>query len=200
MSSASPPALNRLIKNLERLPGVGAKTAERFALQILRWPQAQAQELAASIAELHNKIGFCSICFNLSEQDPCPICSDPKRDSSVICVVEDPGDLLAIEKAGVFRGRYHVLHGVIAPMEGIGPDQLKIKELLERINREGVKEIILATSSTVAGEATSAYLTEVLKGSCVQITRIACGIPMGMDLKYADKMTLQRALEARISY
>lgn len=199
MSSASPPALSRLIKNLKRLPGVGGKTATRFALQILRWPQAHAQELAGSIAELHDKIRLCSTCFNFSEQDPCPICSDSKRDTSVVCVVEDPGDLLAIEKAGVFRGRYHVLHGVIAPMEGIGPDQLKIQELLERIEREGIKEIILATSSTVAGEATSAYLTELFKNSAVQITRIACGIPMGMDLKYADKMTLQRALEARVN-
>ncbi len=197
MSFASPPALNRLIKNLERLPGVGEKTAARFALQILRWPQAHAQELAGSILELHDKIRLCSICFNFSEQDPCPICSDPKRDSSTVCVVEDPGDLLAIEKVGVFRGRYHVLHGVIAPMDGIGPDQLKIQKLLERIEREGIKEVILATSSTVAGEATSAYLTEVLKDSAVRITRIACGIPMGMDLKYADKMTLQRALESR---
>jgi len=200
MSSASPPALTRLIKNLRRLPGVGEKTATRFALQILRWPHAKAKELAGSIAELHDKIRLCSICFNFSEQDPCPICSDFKRDTSVVCVVEDPGDLLAIEKVGVFRGRYHVLHGVIAPMEGIGPDQLKIRELLERIEKEDIKEIILATSSTVAGEATSAYLTEVLKNCAVQITRIACGIPMGMDLKYADKMTLQKALEARINY
>ncbi|NIA08784.1 MAG: recombination protein RecR [Nitrospiraceae bacterium] len=199
MSSVSPPALSRLIKSLKRLPGVGEKTATRFALQILRWPQGQAQELAGSISELHGKIRLCSICFNFSEQDPCPICSDPKRDRSMVCVVEDPGDLLAIERAGVFRGRYHVLHGVIAPMQGIGPEQLKIQELLERIKKEGIKEIILATSSTVAGEATSAYLTEVLKNSAVQITRIACGIPMGMDLKYADKMTLQRALEARVN-
>ncbi len=184
---------------MKRLPGVGEKTATRFALQILRWPQGQAQELAGSISELHGKIRLCSICFNFSEQDPCPICSDPKRDRSMVCVVEDPGDLLAIERAGVFRGRYHVLHGVIAPMQGIGPEQLKIQELLERIKKEGIKEIILATSSTVAGEATSAYLTEVLKNSAVQITRIACGIPMGMDLKYADKMTLQRALEARVN-
>ncbi|MBW2164253.1 MAG: recombination protein RecR, partial [Deltaproteobacteria bacterium] len=126
MSSAFPPALSRLIKNLERLPGVGEKTATRFALQILRWPKAQAQELVRSIAELHDKIGLCSVCFTFSEQDPCPVCADPKRDTSVVCVVENPGDLLALEKAGAFRGRYHVLHGVLAPMEGIGPDQLKI--------------------------------------------------------------------------
>jgi len=200
MSSALPPGLTRLIKNLGRLPGVGEKTATRFALQILRWPETQAQELARSVAELHGKIRLCSICFTFSEQDPCPVCADPKRDSATVCVVEDPGDLLALEKAGSFRGRYHVLHGVLAPMEGIGPDQLKIRELLERIQKEDIREVILATSSTVAGEATSAFLAESLKKYSVQVTRIACGIPMGMDLKYADKMTLQRAFEARTSY
>ncbi|MCD6198442.1 MAG: recombination protein RecR [Deltaproteobacteria bacterium] len=200
MSSAFPPALSRLIKNLERLPGVGEKTATRFALQILRWPKAQAQELVKSIAGLHDKIGLCSICFTFSEQDPCPVCVDSKRDTSVVCVVEDPGDLLALEKAGAFRGRYHVLHGVLAPMEGIGPDQLKIGQLLERIQKEDIKEVILATSSTVAGDATSAFLAESLKKCGVQVARIACGIPMGMDLKYADKMTLQKALEARTSF
>ncbi|MBW1719467.1 MAG: recombination protein RecR [Deltaproteobacteria bacterium] len=200
MPSAFPPALSRLIKNLERLPGVGEKTATRFALQILKWPKAQAQELASSILELHDKIGLCSVCFTFSEQDPCPVCADPKRDTSVICVVEDPGDLLALEKAGAFRGRYHVLHGVLAPMEGIGPNQLKIEELLERIQKEDIKEVILATSSTVAGDATSAFLAESLKKCGVQVARIACGIPMGMDLKYADQMTLQKALEARTSF
>jgi recombination protein RecR len=197
MSSAFPPALSRLIKDLERLPGVGEKTATRFALQILRWPKAQAQELADCIAELHGKIGLCSICFTFSEQDPCPVCADYKRDNSLICVVEDPGDLLALEKAGAFRGRYHVLHGVLSPMEGIGPNQLKIRELFERIQKEDIKEVILATSSTVAGDATASFLAESLKKLGLQVTRIACGIPMGMDLKYADRMTLQKALEAR---
>ena len=200
MSSAFPPALSRLIKNLERLPGVGEKTATRFALQILRWPKAQAQELVRSVSELHDKIGLCSTCFTFSEQDPCPVCADLKRDTSIVCVVEEPGDLLALEKAGAFRGYYHVLHGVLAPMEGIGPDQLKIGELFERIQKGDIKEVILATSSTVAGEATSAFLAESLKKYGVQVTRIACGIPMGMDLKYADQMTLQRALKARTSY
>ncbi|RPI51262.1 MAG: recombination protein RecR [Deltaproteobacteria bacterium] len=200
MSSAFPPALSRLIKNLKRLPGVGEKAATRFALQILRWPKAQAEELVISIAELHDKIGLCSVCFTFSEQDPCPVCSDPKRDTSVVCVVEDPGDLLALEKTGAFRGLYHVLHGVLAPMEGIGPDQLKIGQLLERIQKGGIKEVILATSSTVAGEATSAFLAESLKKFDVQVARIACGIPMGMDLKYADQMTLQKAMEARTSF
>lgn len=200
MSSAFPPALSRLIKNLKRLPGVGEKTATRFALQILRWPKPQAQELVISVAELHDKIGLCSVCFTFSEQDPCPVCSDPKRDTSLVCVVEDPGDLLALEKTGAFRGRYHVLHGVLAPMEGIGPDQLKIGQLLERVQKGDIKEVILATSSTVAGEATSAFLAESLKKFDVQVARIACGIPMGMDLKYADQMTLQKAIEARTDF
>jgi len=197
MSSALPPALSRLIKDIERLPGVGEKTATRFALQILRWPKAQARELANSIAELHGKIGLCSICFTFSEQDPCPVCADCKRDNSVVCVVEDPGDLLALEKAGAFRGRYHVLHGVLSPMDGVGPNQLKIVELFERVKKEDIKEIILATSSTVAGDATASFLAENLKKLGLQVARIACGIPMGMDLKYADRMTLQKALEAR---
>jgi recombination protein RecR len=197
MSSAFPPALTRLIRNLSRLPGIGEKTSTRLALQILRWPAAQAQEFAASVAELHGRIHLCSRCFTLSEEEPCPLCADPKRDSTVLCVVEDPDDLLAVEKAGVFRGRYHVLHGVIAPMEGIGPEQLKLDELLTRIQKEGIQEVIIATSSTVAGEATATYLSDMLVRRGVKASRIACGIPMGMDLKYADRMTLQRALEAR---
>ncbi len=199
MSSAFPPALARLIKNLGRLPGVGEKTATRMALQILRWPASQARELANSIGELHEKIRLCSRCFTFSQDDPCPICADSKRDSTIICVVEDPGDLLAIEKAGAFKGRYHVLHGVLSPMDGVGPDQLRISPLLDRIGKEGVKEIVIATSSTVAGEATATYLSDLLQDRGIKTSRIACGIPMGMDLKYADKMTLQRAMEARIS-
>ncbi len=202
MPSAFPPALERLIKNFSRLPGIGEKTATRLALQVLRWPEKQAAEFARSLSELHRRIRLCGTCFTFSEQDPCPVCSDPRRDSSVICVVEDPGDLLAMEKAGAFRGLYHVLHGVLAPMDGIGPDQLKIIELLHRVEKmadagEDV-EVILATSSTAAGEATAAYLSDLLLQKGVTASRIACGIPMGMDLKYADRMTLQRALEARI--
>lgn len=200
MSSALPPALSRLIKDIERLPGVGEKTATRFALQILRWPKTQAQELANSIAELHGKIGLCSICFTFSEQNPCPVCADCKRDNSVVCVVEDPGDLLALEKAGAFGGRYHVLHGVLSPMDGIGPNQLKIGELFERVKKEDIKEVILATSSTVAGDATASFLAENLKKLGLRVARIACGIPMGMDLKYADRTTLQKALEARTRF
>jgi recombination protein RecR len=199
MSSASPPALARLIEKLGRLPGVGEKTATRYALQILRWPESQAQALASSISELHGRIMLCSICYTFSEKDPCPICADSKRESAVICVVEEPGDLLALEKAGAFRGRYHVLHGVLAPMDGVGPEQLKIGQLLHRLENDGTEEVILATSSTAAGEATAAYLSDLLekKKVKVKVSRIACGIPMGMDIKYADRMTLQRALDAR---
>ncbi len=202
MPSAFPPALERLIKNFSRLPGIGEKTATRLALQVLRWPEDQAAEFADSIRLLHSRIRLCSTCFTFSEQDPCPVCSDPRRDRSLICVVEDPGDLLAMEKAGAFRGFYHVLHGVLSPMDGIGPDQLKIRELVNRVENATDSdrlEVILATSSTAAGEATAAYLSDLLSQHGIKTSRIACGIPMGMDLKYADKMTLQRALEARTS-
>jgi len=199
MGSPFPPALARLIKNLGNLPGIGEKTATRLTLKILRWPREQAQELATSIGELHDKIRLCSICYTFSQEDPCPVCSDPKRDSSIVCIVEDPGDLLVIEKSGAFKGRYHVLHGVLAPMDGIGPEHLRINELCARIKKDGVKEVILATSSTVAGEATASYLADMLGKLDVTVTRIACGIPMGMDIKYADGMTLQRAIESRRS-
>ena len=197
MPGSMPPALERLVKNLQRLPGVGEKSATRHALQILRWPSAQARELAESIALLHERIGLCSRCYTFSEQDPCSICSNPKREDSIICVVEEPGDVLAIEKAGCFQGLYHVLQGVLAPMEGIGPEQLKIRELLTRVQDEAVKEVIIATSSTAAGEATASYLSGLLSEKGIRTSRIACGIPMGADLKYADHVTLKRAMECR---
>ncbi len=199
MIQAIPPALERLIKNLMRFPGIGEKSATRMALQILRWPPSVAKELGASIQELHEKIGICSRCFTFSQEDPCKICSMVERNQDVVCVVEEPGDLVAIEKTGSFKGLYHVLQGVLAPREGIGPDELRIKELLERVRKEGLKEIIIATSSTVAGEVTASYLSDALRATGVKITRIACGIPMGTDLKYADQMTLKRALEYRTS-
>ncbi len=194
-----PPALERLVKNLQRLPGIGEKTATRLALHVLRWPQAQARELAESIGNLHEKIGLCSRCYTFSEKDPCAVCSNPERDTSLICVVEEPGDVLAIEKAGCYKGLYHVLQGVLAPMDGIGPEQLKITELLARLETEQVKEVIVATSSTAAGEATSSYLYGLLSEKGVKTSRIACGIPMGSDLKYADQMTLKKAIEFRTS-
>ncbi len=196
-SNILPPALKRVVENLSKLPGIGEKTATRLALFILRSPEDQAKELADSILNLHKSIRLCSICFTFSDQDPCPICSNPKRNKEIVCVVEDPGDLLAMEKAGEFKGRYHVLHGVLSPRDGIGPDELRLSQLKNRIEKEKIKEIIIATSPTVAGEATAAYISKILSDTDVKITRIACGIPMGMDIKYADPVTLKRALEAR---
>ncbi len=192
-----PQALERLIQDFSKLPGIGQKTASRLALNILRRPQSEARELATALAELHNAIQLCSCCFTFSENDPCAICGNPKRDSSLVCVVEQPGDLLAIEKAGNYSGHYHILHGVLSPMDGIGPAEIKVKELEARINSGTIKEIFIATSSTVPGEATASFLIDRLKKKPIRLTRLACGIPMGMDIKYADKHTLARAIESR---
>jgi recombination protein RecR len=192
-----PPALERLIQDLSKLPGIGKKTASRLAMYIMRSPAAEAKSLAADLDELHTVVKLCSNCFIFSETDPCKICSDPGRTSEVVCVVEGPGDLLAIEKTGAYHGLYHILHGVLAPMDGIGPDEIKINELVERVKRRKVKEILLATSSTVPGEATASYLARILAQEKVKVTRLACGIPMGMDIKYADEVTLARAIETR---
>ncbi|WP_136806837.1 recombination mediator RecR [Desulfosediminicola flagellatus] len=192
-----PPALDRLIADLGKLPGIGKKTATRLSLNILRRPAGYAQELSDALKALHSSIQLCSCCFAFSESDPCAICADPKRDGQVVCVVEEPGDLLAIEKTASFRGHYHILHGVLSPIDGIGPDELKIQELIARIQSGTVKEILIATSSTVPGEATASYLIDILHKAPVTLTRLACGIPMGMDIKYADKHTLARAIESR---
>ena len=194
-----PPALERLISDLTRLPGIGRKTATRLALYMLRRPAAEAKTLAADLSVLHETIHLCRQCFTFSETDPCLICGNPGRDPRLVCVVEEPGDQLAIEKTGAFRGTYHILHGVIAPMDGIGPDELKIRELRQRVASGGVDEVLIATSSTVPGEATASYLAEMLKGADIRLSRLACGIPMGMDIKYADEHTLARAIESRQS-
>ncbi len=192
-----PPALEHLIEQLSRLPGIGKKTATRLALNILRKPEAQAQELSRALARLHQSIRLCSTCFTFSETDPCAICGNDRRNPNLVCVVEQSADLLAIEKSASFQGVYHVLHGVLAPIDGIGPDELKIKELISRIATGEIAEIIIATSSTVPGEATASYLLDLLQKKQVKLSRIACGIPMGMDIKYADKYTLARAIERR---
>ena len=192
-----PPALERLIKSLSGLPGIGSKTATRLALNILRRPVSDARELAAALTELHESITLCSRCMAFSEDDPCAICADHRRDGSIVCVVEQPSDLLAIEKTDSYRGHYHILHGVLAPIDGIGPDEIKIRELVRRIESDEIAEILIATSSTVPGEATASYLIDRLQNMGVKLTRLACGIPMGMDIKYADQYTLAKAIESR---
>ncbi len=192
-----PPPLEHLIQHLSRLPGIGQKSATRVALFLLRSDRELAEKLAASLLAVKDRIRFCSICFNLTEEDPCPICSDPGRANGVICVVEGPGDQLAIEESGIFQGRYHVLHGVLSPLDGIGPEDLKIGELLRRMDLEDTKEVILATNPTSEGESTASYLAKLLSGKNLKITRIALGVPMGGDIKYTDSMTLQHALRSR---
>ena len=186
----------RLAMLFARLPGVGEKTAQRLAFHVLKSPPEYAQDLAAALLALRLEVRLCSTCCNLTAQDPCPVCKDPQRDSRIICVVESVPDLLAVERTREFRGRYHVLHGALSPLDGVGPDQLKIKELLPRI-AGGVEEVIVATDPTVEGEATALYLTRLLKPLGVRVTRIAQGVPMGGDLEYADQVTLARALQGR---
>ena len=193
-----PPALEKLIDSFVRLPGIGKKTATRLALNLLRKPQAHTQQFAEALLELHKNIQLCSCCFTFSETDPCTICADPKRNGEIVCVVEEPGDLMAIEKTSSFNGHYHVLHGVLSPIDGIGPEEIKVRELQARIAKGDIKEVLIATSSTVPGEATASYLIDILHKSNIKITRLACGIPMGMDIKYADKYTLARAIETRL--
>ncbi len=192
-----PPALEELIEQLVKLPGIGQKTATRLALNILRKPPTLASDLAAALNQLHGAIRLCSNCCSFSASDPCDICGDPRRTAELICVVEQSGDLLAIEKTGSFRGQYHILHGVISPMDGIGPDEIKVRELRARVQAGGIREVIIATSSTVPGEATASYLIDLLHPLPIRLTRLACGIPMGMDIKYADRYTLARAIESR---
>jgi recombination protein RecR len=192
-----PPALENLIEQFSRLPGIGKKTATRLALIVLRRPPSMAADLARSLSSLHSAIQLCSCCFSFSESDPCTICADPRREAETVCVVEQSGDLMAIEKTDIFRGHYHILHGVLSPVDGIGPDEIKVKELVARVRSGAIKEVIIATSSTVPGEATASYLTDIINREDVKLSRLACGIPMGMDIKYADKYTLAKAIEAR---
>lgn len=186
-----------LIEALRRLPGVGAKSAQRLAFHLLRAPEEETRALAESILAAKERIAICGTCFNVAEGPQCAYCRDQRRDGTLLCVVEEPADIVAVERTQEFRGRYHVLGGHISPMDGIGPDDLRIKELLGRMSSGEVKEIILATNPTVEGEATAIYLARLLKELGVRVTRIASGLPVGGDLEYADEVTLGRALEGR---
>jgi recombination protein RecR len=192
-----PEPVARLIDALQRLPGIGPKTAQRLTFFLLKRPADEVRELAESLLGVKDKIVSCRSCFNVTDEDPCRICSDPARDPKLICVVEEPNDLLAMERTGEFRGRYHVLLGALSPLDGIGPDDLKIRELLQRLETQQVTEVILATNPNVEGDATALYLAKLLRSLGVRITRIARGLPVGGDLEYADQVTLSKALEGR---
>jgi len=192
-----PEPVARLIEALQRLPGIGPKTAQRLAFFLLKRPSDEVTALADSITQLKARIVNCRVCFNVTEDDPCRICSDPARNTRALCVVEEPNDLLAIERTGEFRGRYHVLLGALSPLDGIGPEDLKVRELLSRLEQEPVDEIILATNPSVEGEATAIFLGKLLKPFTTRITRIARGLPVGGDLEYADEVTLSKAFEGR---
>jgi len=189
--------VSRLIDEFSRLPGIGPKTASRLTFYLLRAPKEQALALADALRELKERTVFCSICFNITETSPCPICRDEGRDRSIICVVEEPLDVLAIERTREYKGLYHVLHGAISPVEGIGPDELKIHELLERLKVEPIKEVLLASNPNLEGEATAMYLARLIAPLGLHVTRLARGLPVGGDLEYADEVTLTQALEGR---
>ena len=190
-------SFERLLLELEKMPGVGRKTAQRLAFHILRLPDAEAEEMAKAILEVKKNTKPCSVCFSITEADPCAICSDPRRDSSVLCVVEQPSDVLALERTNEYKGKYHVLMGVISPLEGLRPEDLRIKELLARLQSGSVREIIMGTNPDLEGEATALYLSKLIKPLGLKVTRIARGLPAGGDLEYADQVTLTRALEGR---
>ena len=192
-----PEPVARLIDALQRLPGIGPKTAQRLTFYLLKRPTDEVRELGDALSSMKEKITYCRLCFNVTDEDPCRICNDPRRDPSVICVVEEPNDLLAMERTGEFRGRYHVLLGALSPLAGVGPDDLKIRELLARLDGKETSEVILATNPNVEGEASVLYLAKLLRPLAVRITRIARGLPVGGDLEYADQVTLSKALEGR---
>ena len=191
------PPVEELIAELKKLPGIGSKSAQRLAFHIVRASSGEARGLAEAILSVTESIGYCSVCYNITDVDPCFYCTDPLRDRSLICVLEEPHNLIAVEKTREYRGLYHVLLGVLSPLNGIGPDQLKIKALLERLKDGRVEEVIVATNPNVEGEATAFYLSRLIKPLQVRVTRIAMGVPVGGDLDYADEMTMARALEGR---
>lgn len=197
MSYYSAP-ISKLIHEFSKLPGIGNKTAQRLALYILKMPKEDAKSLAEAIVDARDKTINCSICYNITSEDPCHICSDPKRDKSTLCVVQESKDIIAIEKTKDFKGLYHVLQGVISPMEGIGPNEIRIKELILRLQKEDVKEVIIATNPNIEGEATAMYISKLIKPSGIKVTRIAHGIPVGGDLEYTDEVTILKAFEGRV--
>jgi len=189
--------INRLIEELRKIPGIGAKTAQRIAFHVLGLPQEEADSLAEAITQVRQRVFYCSVCNNITHVDPCPLCTDADRSDDELCVVEEPYNISSIEKTGAFRGRYHVLLGTLAPLKGKGPDDLGAEKLLDRIRRGRFREIILATNPTVEGEATAQYLAGLLKGHSVRLTRLAMGLPVGADMDFADQVTMKKALEGR---
>jgi recombination protein RecR len=192
-----PPSIRQAIQSISKLPGIGEKTAERLAMHLLRAPRIDVEQLARSLLELKSSVRLCEQCFGLSDDETCEICSNPAREPQLVCVVEQPADMVSVEKSGAFSGRYHILGGSLSPINGVGPDDIRIRELMTRIAKQNIAEIILATSTTVEGESTAAYIADRLKESPVIVTRIASGVPVGGDLKYVDQVTLKRALEGR---
>ena len=197
MASYTVAPLSRLVDEFEALPGIGHKSAQRLAYHVIGLPKNKAEELASAILEAHEKIHYCRVCCNLTDQELCPVCRSGDRDQSVICVVEDPRDVMALERTQEFHAVYHVLHGAISPLSGVGPEQLCIKELLARVSAGGIAEVIMATNPTVESEATAMYISRLLKPLGIKVTRLAYGIPVGGDLEYADEVTLSRAIEGR---
>ncbi len=190
-------SMSKLIQSLKKMPGVGPKSAERMAFHVLRLPHSEAKSLAYSILKVKESIKFCRVCGNLSEEDTCNICDNPQRDKTIICIVEQPTDIISIEKSGAFKGLYHVLGGSLSPLDGVGPENLRIKELVARVRTQKVEEVIVATDSDSEGETTALYLSMLLKKEKINVTRIAYGLPMGSNLEYADQLTLAKALKGR---
>ncbi|MBL0717203.1 MAG: recombination protein RecR [Desulfosarcina sp.] len=192
-----PLSIRNLIKNITRLPGIGQKTAERLAIHILNAPVREAELLAASILDVKNKVKKCSLCFSLSDDDICNICSNPARDAGLLCIVEGVTDMVAIEKSGSFNGLYHILGGVLSPMDGIGPENIRIGKFINRVSQGKIKEVVIATSTSVEGDATASYIAQLLQEYQVKVTRIASGVPIGGELKYVDQVTMKRAMDTR---
>jgi len=193
-------SLKKLIHELSKLPGIGERTAMRLALFIVRQPSSYAQSMSEALIQVSQSFSFCQRCYHLTDQNPCSICSSVQRNAKIICVVEDSSDLLALEKSRSFKGLYHVLHGALSPIDGIGPEQLRINELIERLRLEGVEEIILATNTNVTGDATALYLSRLIHPFNIKVTRLASGLPVGGDIEYMDPLTLSKALELRVDY